>query len=150
MKSPLSVNHVHAEGFLTGVPNLTPLGQEYDDYALRLGLVTEGEKRLNWFTRLFAANWIKQLNSLSPDRGLGKVIFLVLSQKREIGDRTSIGSGDKMEEIIAGNVSGTGPFQIDWDISEAPVVSALWVQPDGDNSKSSFTMTLNRISFSTP
>jgi len=140
MAKPVKVTALNAEGSVSDFPTKEPA-----DYALRIGLVTEGTRRLGWFRKLFAPEWLRQLSEIAPGEGFGQVVFYVLSQGKEIGDRRIFSEGEAFEEIVAASQAKPGNFSLTQRLDPPLVVSALWVQADGDDTQSHFTTRLKSL-----
>ncbi len=78
-----------ATGTLLGLPHLGDakegIGQG-DDFALRVGVVEGGDKTLNWFQRLFAPAWLRELTSQNQTLGVKQVHFFNIAQQMEVGN----------------------------------------------------------------
>lgn len=145
LAQPREVTAITAEGYVSAFPDLEPR-----DYALRLGLVTEGSRTLNWFQKLFASEWVKQLVELAPGKGFGKIHFYVLSQGKEVGERRILSEGDAMEETIAASQTQPGDFTLAYAVTPPSTVSAVWLQSDGDDSQTTFAVKLRKLTLTTP
>jgi hypothetical protein len=115
-----------------------------DDFPLRLGFVMSGEKRLSWGQGLIAPKWVKELYTLAPkERGLDRVSYLVIAQEKPLYTKRFHPFSELLEEEIVGVVE-KGVFKATLRAPQGEVLG-LWVSSDGDDTKSRFTMTINRL-----
>jgi hypothetical protein len=54
-----------------------------------------------------------------------------------------------VEEEIARTMNTPGPFSIRHDFSDSPPVFGIWIQPDGDDTQSSYEVTLRSLRLGT-
>lgn len=148
------ITGVSFEGAVTGLPAL-PAGAEEggpraDDYAFRLGLVLEGEHGVGWLEKLFAPEWLRQLVDLAPDDAkFEKVAFLTLSQQKAPGTKRLHPKTKYVEEEVAARLEAPGPFAVDHALPEMPRAFGLWLHADGDDTHSSFDVTLKSLRLAT-
>ena len=152
LQPPMQVRRVKCEGTISALPNVPPDHFEtengYDDYPLRLGLVTQGEKRLGWFESIFAPAWLKTLADLDPSKGIDRVQFLSLAQHRAIGSEREFGRNTLFRDRIVGQINAPGDFTLDEAILPALPVVAVWVQTDGDDTLSKFEILIRDLRLS--
>lgn len=143
------VSQIVFSGNVSALPVLPPESEEGidegDDFPLRLGLVTEGTRTIGWLERLWAPKWLKELTDLAPNRGIGKIVFLTLAQKRPLGSRRVHPKNDHIEEFVVGEMKAPGTFTVKHHLQENLRAVAVWVQADGDDTKSSFDLDLEKI-----
>ncbi len=119
-----------------------------DDFPLRLGFVIAGEKKLSWGQNLIAPKWVKELYKLAPkDKGLDRVHYLVVAQEKPLYAKRFHPFSELLEEEIVGIVE-KGQFQGTLSAPEGEVLG-LWVSADGDDTKSTFNMTINQLKIET-
>ena len=118
-----------------------------DDYALRIGLVESGTRRLGWFQRLAAPSWVKRLFALAPaDTGISRVQFLnVAESPGHVGSARQHPGSDLLYEHVVTAIDPEGRFAIDYTLERATSVLALWLGSDGDDTSSTFSVTLERL-----
>lgn len=147
------VRSAFVDGTASGLPVLpadkTEGVREADDFALRFGIVLEGSETLNWLERIFAPGWLKQLTDLFPAKGFGGVEFLTLAQKTAVGTRREHPTSDKLHEEVAGLKTEPGPFTLEKVFGEPLKAMGLWIQSDGDDTKSSFDLVVKSITLTT-
>lgn len=144
----MKLRGVKVRGSLSGLPVLGAGGIEADDYALRLGLVTEGTRKLTWFDRWLAPGWLKRLSELAPENGVGRIVFLKLAQTEDAGTIRLHPKDESLEERVVLRVSKPGPFAFDYTLPEPLQVVAIWIQADGDDTKSSYELSLTSVEVS--
>lgn len=133
---------------LDGILNPSPTSQFEEDSYFRLGLVTEGNNHLSGVKKLFAADWVKKLFALAPEGvGLDKIYFYnVNSENQILGNQRTHPKSDLMkEEIIYLRKSENSVIKFKKSLPENPKVVALWISIDGDNSKSVFKTSIEKI-----
>ena len=148
----LKVKTVKVHGSLTGIPqmsSISPEKEDGDDLPFRLGFVESSAKEPGWFQRLLLPQWIKDLLTLFPGRGLRKVTFLTVSKENPPGTSRLHPKSELLEEIVALKQNKPGPFAFTYDFSNPISAEALWIQPDGDDTHSTYSMTLNHLEFET-
>jgi hypothetical protein len=143
------VRRLRVAGDLGGLPQLAPDAVEGrdrgDDYALRIGLVFGGTHRLTWLERWIAPGWVKDLTRLLGDAAIGETRFWVVSQRTAPGTVQTLSERYHWKSIVASRVAGPGPFTIDVPPGEAEPCLGVWVQSDGDDSRSAFAVTVHRL-----
>jgi hypothetical protein len=152
LTTPIKVRGFTAEGILTGLPEINRLkeGMEgNDDFSLRLGFVETAANPPSWFDKIFMPDWITDLLELFPKQGIKKVRFFTMSQIKNPGTFRIHPKNDLMEETVILKKEQPGKFSLDYPLSESIPASAIWIQTDGDDSKSTFTLKLSRLVLNT-
>lgn len=121
-----------------------------DDCVLRIGLVIPGDKKLNWATRMVAADWVKKLYSLAPKgSGIDHIYFLNLVQSEELkGKERTHPLSELIKEKNEWVIQGAGEFELSADFLKAKNVAALWISIDGDDTGSQYQVDLSNIELS--
>lgn len=140
-KTPQSIKSVKIKGELMGSLNLTNLRQGEkgaDDFALKLGFVLVGTKKLNVFQKVIAAKWIKTLYGLAPkNMGIDKILFLNAVQDKEI---LNTERQHPLSELIFEKsvwlLNNEGNFAFEYNFDNEIQVLAIWLSIDGDDTKS--------------
>lgn len=147
------VSGFSVEGKLSGLPSFPRIEKEgvgdADDFALRIGFVVPGERKLNAVQKLFAPGWIKKLFSMAPEgKGIDRIWFFNFVQKL-----TSLGKGRVhpkseliREEFIAR--AEVGGFSVEKTFDEPIDAAAIWINSDGDDSGSSFGLEILKLELS--
>lgn len=149
---PPTLKNLFAKGY---VSNFSPLYRETsqnsppDDVPFRLGLVETTNGDLSWFNRLFAPRWIKELLELFPEKTIKKITFLTLDPYRKVGDRRTHPKSDLIEDYVIQSLKTSGPFQMKYFPTEPITIQALWLQADGDDTHSQFSVTLESLTLET-
>jgi hypothetical protein len=122
-----------------------------DDFLFRIGLVYEGDRRLNFFERAIAPTWIKTLHSLAKnDQGISHIEFFnLVSQKPLLKKKRKHPLSDLLHEnFIAFKDEQTRKLTL--SIDEHSIlkkrVLALWISIDGDDTKSNFSVNISKLS----
>ncbi len=122
---------------------------EEDSY-FRMGLVAKGSDRPGELKMLFAPEWVKTLFSLAPQGiGLDKIYFYnVTAQHSLVGKKRSHPQSKYMHEE---NILWRSPNQLNLkfkiELSQPMDLAGFWISTDGDDSKSSFTVTIKELSY---
>ncbi len=122
-----------------------------DDFILKLGIVEAGDRTLNWLQRRIAANWIQQLFKLAPKgTGIERINFLSTTQQQKLlGSRRTHPLDDLLYETRVTYLESPGEFEMVYQFEEPVVVLGLWISSDGDDTGSSFDLTIDRITLNT-
>lgn len=140
------VSAVEARGRFEGLP----AEEKGDDLPLRVGLVIQGKRRLGWLERLFAPGWLKDLHDLIPDGAFAEVAFLTASRLQPPGTRRLHPKSRYVTEEVALAVKEPGPFTLKHVYPEPRPSLGLWLQADGDDTGSAFTVVLNGLALEIP
>jgi hypothetical protein len=149
----LRITELRAKGRLSGSLKI-PAGRQgekaFDDYALRVGVVEPGTRTLNWREKLLAADWVKRLFALAPPgTGISKVHFFnVGADAAQLGITRPHPKSNLMEETVLVVPDAQGNFAFTNHFTHPLPVLAVWISADGDNSKSSFAVLLEKIELS--
>ncbi len=122
-----------------------------DDFILKLGIVEAGDRTLNWLQRRIAADWIQQLFKLAPKgTGVERINFLSTTQQQPLlGSRREHPLNDLLYERRITYLESPGEFEMVYRFEEPVVVLGLWISSDGDDTGSSFELTIGRITLNT-
>jgi hypothetical protein len=118
-----------------------------DDFPLRIGLVLEGNRRLNFFERMMAPKWVKALHSLDQSgSGIDCIHFLNFCDGRTPASFESRGHplSPYLIETVVGAFQDGAIDQIITLEEPLPVI-ALWISCDGDDTSSKYTVTLEEL-----
>ena len=144
----VQVTGFSVEGTLTGLPEINRLREgidENDDFAFRLGFIETDNDPPNWINRLFMADWINELLAQFPNQGLNKVRFFTVSQIKNPGTFRIHPKNELVEETVVLKKEQPGRFKIDHKLKEPIPSVAIWIQPDGDGSKSHFNLMIHHL-----
>lgn len=146
----LSVVELRAEGSIAGSLKIPPgrQGQKgFDDYTMRVGLVGTGARTLSWSEGLSSPDWVKHLFALAPKgTGIGKIHFFnVGTDVSQIGYSHPHYLSNLMEETVVVVPDSEGRFAFTHRFAKPMPVIAVWIASDGDDTKSSFAVTLTRL-----
>lgn len=126
--------------------------KNHDDALLRLGLIEPGSKKLSAIQRLAAPRWIKTLEKMFSGKmkGLGKIqCFHLMPDASLIGETRVNPMGDTFIETIQAAPKADGSFVLNVSFPDEPLtVAGLWLLADGDDTNSSFSVTITDISIS--
>ena len=119
----------------------------FDDFALRIGLVVPGTRRLDFLERQFAPDWVVQLSDLAPEGlGLDQVYFLnAVADPRLLGRTRTHPASDLLVEHFAWELAAPGAFSLAHEFDAAIPINAIWIAADGDDTQSTFTLDLERL-----
>ena len=151
---PIAVARLTVRGRVDGDLRVVPQrqGEEgFDDYVFRAGLVLTGNRRLGFFRRMFAPEWVKRLDRLAlPNEGISKVRFFNIgTDPDQIGQRRVHPLSDLFEEEVVAVPRADGTFELDVPLIPPVEAVAVWLSSDGDDTGSVFTVLVERITLST-
>lgn len=149
--APLTVSSLHVKARWAGelrIPENAVQGDtNADDSVLKLGVVEAGDRTLNWLQRRIAADWIKQLFRLAPQgTGVGRIHFLSTSQQEnQLGSQRVHPLNDLLYETRITYLDKPGAFEMAYQFEQPVVLLGLWISADGDDTGSSFELTIDNI-----
>ncbi|MFC1781148.1 hypothetical protein ACFLZ8_02665 [Planctomycetota bacterium] len=149
---PVKVNGVLLHGSVTGLPkiqeNRLQGDKKSDDFAIRIGLVISGTKKLGKIEKLFASEFVKRICELTPNsEGIDHVLFLNLANyppPKWQNRIHPIGKG-LIRERVACVSNEPGDFTLKIEFEEPYTVLALCIISDGDHTKSKYKVTVRNI-----
>ena len=150
LKKPQVIKEIVIDAELLGALKLKKSQQGAkgnDDFSLRIGLVYQGKKRLGFIQRQIAANWIKKLFSLAPKNiGISHVEFFSVYQDKRLAKakRTHPLSELLVENFVIERPKN-GKLKTTIKVPSNKTTLALWISSDGDDTKSAFTVKLNKL-----
>lgn len=146
LETPLRVTGFAAKVKVTGAMNSTSTPFPEDAY-LRLGLVAPGQRKMSRFERMMAPEWLKKLFSLAPEgTGIDRVYFFNLVDRGAGKSREFPGSKGMMSETLLRERKPTeSVLELTHRLEKPLNVLALWLSIDGDDSQSSYTLTLEKL-----
>ena len=154
LTNQLQVTELRVSGKITGSLKVPPdkQGQKgFDDYAIRVGLVESGSRTLNWSEKLISADWVKSLFSLAPrGTGISKIHFFnVGTDPMQVGFTRTHPLSDLIVETVVAVPDSDGHFTFTNRFARPMNVIAVWIACDGDDTKSTFAVTLNKVELET-
>ncbi len=151
-KAPKKVNHLKIKAKLIGslpqLPKNKKQGRkDTDDYVLRVGLITKGDQKLNWFQRQLAPQWLIKMENQIPDPyGVKNVEFFTTCLSREdVDQRSSHYMNEILQQTCITHLQSEGEFTIEKQLSSPLNVIGIWVGSDGDQLNSQFTLEITEI-----
>ena len=151
---PQSIQSISVSGTIGLLPMIPEGAQQgdrgADDFPFRLGLVLEGDRNLDLVQRLIASEWIKTLFRLAPEgSGIDHIRFLNLSNPEPVGWQHRVHPDSKglFIESIVGQADSNMDFNLNHTLDMPYNVLALWISSDGDDTGSSYSLTLNSVSY---
>lgn len=150
LASPARVLGLRAEGQLVGALRTDAQRQGQrgaDDYALRIGLVEVGTRRPGWVERTMAPAWVRRLFALAPPNlGIAGIRFFnVAVSPAQVGRSRTHPASDLITERIVAAPDATGRISVTVDLDAPIETTAIWISADGDDTRSRFTLTLDRL-----
>ncbi|MDA7922397.1 hypothetical protein N9B73_11625 [Verrucomicrobiales bacterium] len=151
----VKVREATITGTIKGKLNFGPEAiwtKKHDDALLRFGLIEPGTKKLSIIQRLAAPSWIKTLETMFGGKieGIGKIrCFLLMPDASSIGKSRINPMGDIFIETIQAAPEADGSFVLKISFPDEPLItSGLWLLADGDDTDSTFSVTITDISVS--
>lgn len=114
--------------------------KNFDDFALRIGFVVPGDKKLQGIKKMFAASWVKRLYSQIPEgSGIDHVQFYNIVQNKNLVGKVRIHpQSDLIYENFFMSIDKPSLLETEY-IFEKPIhAQALWISLDGDDTKSNY------------
>lgn len=154
LKSAISVTGFKVHGEFHGLPKFSDVKQQgqsgSDDYALRIGVIVPGEKRLSGLKKVFASQWVRHLYGQIPaGSGLDHVHFFNITQNpAQVGKSREHPASDLMEEDFFALVERAGPFVYEQALKQPLKAVAVWISVDGDDTKSEYEVLISKLEFS--
>lgn len=149
----LRIKKITVSATLAGGLEFSPSGPQgekgSDDFVLRVGLVEAGDRKLSWFERQVAPEWVLKLHALGPGKkGLKRVLFLnVASQNLDWKERVHPLS-DLLTERIVARAAPEFTFTETFE-GEGIETLGLWVSADADDLKQSYQLVIKEIRIET-
>lgn len=153
-EKPLTIQDIKVLGKMGQLP-VIPKGVHQgdkgaDDFPFRLGLVMAGEKTLNFAEKLIAPKWVQTLYELAPKgTGVDHILFLNLANlgiSPSWKQRNHPRSKGLFKETIVKQIAPDQQFDLSYSLPQPASVLALWISSDGDDTASSYELTLDSIS----
>lgn len=123
--------------------------KDLDDFVIRIGLVEKGSERLNWFQRKVAASWVNKLFSLAGEEdGINKINFYTAVQDKSLIGKTRdhpLGKELMKESNVWVLDKSQKKFLFEHKLSSPLETLALWLSVDGDDTQSSYQLTIESI-----
>ncbi len=150
LTNSLQITELRASGKISGslkVPSAKQGEKGFDDYAMRVGLVESGERTLSRREKIFSPDWVKKLFALAPPgKGIGKIHFFnVGTDAKQIGNHRTHPLSDLLEETVVVVPDASGNFSFTHRFAKPFDVVAVWISSDGDDTKSTFSVTLAKV-----
>jgi hypothetical protein len=155
LNAPLAVTSVAVKARWSGklnIPQDAVQGESgADDFVLKLGIVEAGDRTLNWVQRRIAADWIQQLFKLAPKgTGVSRIHFLSTFQQQDLlGSQRIHPLSDLLYETRTTYLESPGEFEMVYQFEEPVEVLGLWISSDGDDTGSSFDLSIEQITLNT-
>lgn len=144
LKEAVTVKSINIKGVFRSLPNFI---KGADDQPLRVGLVVEGDKKLNFFKKALASNWVKRLYELSDTHhGIDRIYFYTISQDPAlVGTSREHPLSDLIWENYISLVKAPGNFSYNIKVEPPRKILAIWIGIDGDDTNSSYRVDINNL-----
>ncbi len=151
LSEPSQVREISIRGAFSG--NLDLGGEmqgdsDADDFALRVGLIYSGERKLSWLQKRLAPKWLQDAFEFAPtdDAGIGRIVFYnFYSDQRLSGSQRIHPKLDLIEERFIDEIKPN--FDYTFSIDGQEDVLGFWISTDGDDTGSNFDLTINEFSY---
>lgn len=155
LSEPQSVSRITVTGELDGLLKLEAGRQGLegaDDFSVKIGLVVAGDKRLNFMQRMVSAEWVKTLFDLAPeDAGIDHILFLnAVQSESQLGHQRQHPLSDLIYERYVWLLDRSGAFDLEYELETPKDIVAVWLSIDGDDSGSSFSTMIKRLTLEGP
>lgn len=122
-----------------------PGSDHADDFPIRLGFILKGDKKLNFFQRIVAPNWLVELDKISaPLGGIDKVYNLIFYTNKPSFKHREHPSSSYFYEEVAEQILNS-KLEAKHNFDQALPVIGIWLSSDGDNTSSKFTILIERV-----
>jgi len=151
LKSAIKVRGFKVSGEFRGLPRFSDISKQgekgADDYALRIGLIVPGEKRLSGVKKLLASQWVRHLYSQVPrGSGLDHIHFFNVTQNpSQVGKTREHPASDLMIEDFFALAEKKGPFTYEFTLKQPLEAVAVWISIDGDDTKSEYDVLISNL-----
>ena len=149
---PLLLTGIAIEGKIDRLIHISTPQQQgkqgLDDFILRFGLVLMGHKRLNWFQRSIAPEWIIKMYDLAPkNQGIDHIYFLNAVQSPTLLNvKRTHPLSEYIKEHYVWLMNKSGEFSYSYRFPKPKQTAALWISSDGDDTQSEFNLEIKKIS----
>ncbi len=126
------------------------LSKADEDFALRIGFLVPGTLDISWLDKLFLPGWVKELKTSNPGFQFKELRLWNFKVKQEPSNSKI--TSKKSKFVVEKN------DQLTWEKTEFSATInfenqmecfGVWIQSDGDDSKSSFDLSLNKVNLIT-
>jgi len=149
------ISEFEISGDFKGLPKFADAslqGQKnFDDYALRVGLIVAGGKKLSGFKKFFAPEWIKKIyTSIPSNSGIDYVQFYNVTQNQAQFNLSRIHpTSDLIHELFFALAKEDGHFNYKVKMDTPKSMLGLWISVDGDDTKSNYEVDISKLEFNT-
>jgi hypothetical protein len=146
---PKKIKSITLKAVLTnGELNLNGIKQgekNGDDFILRLGFVAKGNNQLNFFQKLTAPNWVKELYKLSDEKtGIDKIYFYNFASTDIKWVERIHPLSNLISEKIVGKIIDK-KIELQFDLDSSKEYLGIWISSDGDDTKSKYELQLDQL-----
>jgi hypothetical protein len=101
---------------------------------------------------MISADWVKTLYGLAPaDAGIDRILFLnAVQEQSQLGQQRRHPLSDLVYERNVWLLDRSGPFELHYDFESPRDVVAVWLSIDGDDSRSTYSTLISRLSLGGP
>lgn len=150
LSKPFTTKRIRVKGRVEGALTIAPgrQGEEgFDDYVFRVGLVEPGSRTLGSLQRRFVADWVRKLYQLAPPgSGISGIHFFNVGvEKAHLNRKRQHPLSDLIREEVVALARADGRFDFEHGLAQPLQTLAVWLSADGDDTKSSFTVRVERI-----
>ncbi len=146
-KEPISIKSLFIKAKLEGninYHNLQPGNEGADDFPLRVGLILKGDNTLNIFQKALAPRWLIELDTIANKKGGFDKIhsFVFYTETPPFKSRSHPLSSHFYEELATRFNNLKAEYTTSINLKDA---IGIWMSADGDDTKSSFKVTVEAI-----
>ena len=162
LPKPMAIHSLSVKGSLSGLPKIPKKLKQgekgADDFAMKIGLVIKGEKKLNFFQRQISPEWVLTLFKLAPKgMGVNHIHFLnLINKKEDLGQSRKHPLSDLIFEdnewILEPTSEATSSahrFDLNKTFKKPMQTLAIWLGADGDDTESKFNLELKELVLNT-
>ncbi len=142
-KKPIIVKQIKVKGRVKVI--VPPKKFSSEDAIFQIGLITKGTNKLNFWQKMIAPSWLKELDE-KLKFGIGDVCFLGVDHFGDRAKRQDSAGGIKISYATITKTNKLGEFTLDTNnFCTSGEVAAVWLRVDSDNTKSHYHVEISEI-----
>ncbi len=117
---------------------------DYDDKALRVGVIVPGRLKPTFLERMIMPKWTNDLIQSVSAEGLEKIYYFSLATANT-KNLSRVVYSRFHEEKVVDVLAAPGPYDKTIDFGRSFEAAAVWLSIDGDDTKSSYEVLIKRL-----
>ncbi|HMR25207.1 MAG TPA: hypothetical protein PKC21_07630 [Oligoflexia bacterium] len=125
--------------------DMVPGSMGADDFPLRIGLIEQGSKKLNFLQKAMAPQWLKTLNAFSANYGgLNQVYSLLFYTQSPDFEKREHPLAKYFFEVALAQFKN-GKLEYSHQFEQPTQNIGLWISSDGDDTLSSYSIRIHAL-----